>query len=464
MTKTQFPDIRVLIAGILVFVTAFLVVGSLNRPAHDDLDFIYQASDKGIAGSVVHYYQTWNTRWASIFVSSLYYSSYIKIQSLLPFHFVTLLLLSGICYLLCKNIFGKLNIHSTRTETGVLAMLLVAGTFFSSFSIADAFYWVNTSSMYLWNLMAFMFLISIILSDQSNFIKLITAILMGVYIGGSSEPFVFLILITALPLMYYLIIRNVNKRTVTHLIVFTLMVILAFSISYLGEGHSNRSGFLPQTTIIQKSWILTKSAIKLFIIYLPKKVLITSLFAFSFYFVGQRSSNLFNKYFVGKTTLNLSLFLWVGFIILSILSITPVVLIMSEMGPERSWTQISWMLMICMSAQFYLLGARSSIHQDTVARLNKSVPWILLVFIVVTSSSETMRSVRYADKWDERMEMLYEYKNEGRTELLQIEQKLPETGWLHNAEITSNPDHFTNQHLKSYIKADFNIVLQQEEK
>jgi len=459
MTNTQIPDIRIIIASLIVFVIAFLTVGALNKPAHDDFDFIYQTSEKGVTGSVNYYYQSWNTRWASIFVASVFYYLYIKLQTLLPFHIITLVVLFGTCLLLLKNLFNKLSIVTSKKESAVFAMLLTSGIFFSSFSIPDAFYWVNTSCMYLWNLMSFMFLISMMLSDRSDFIKLIVVALTGVYIGGSSEPFVFLILITSLPTIYFLIVQNTKKSTVTHLIVFTLMVLLAFSISYLGEGHSNRSGFLPQTTILEKSWILIKSSIKLIGLYLPQKILIAALFSIPFYFIGQRSSNQFSKYFVGRSTLNLSLRLWIGFIILSILSITPVVLIMSEMGPERSWTQISWMLMLCMSAQFYFLGARSSIHQDTVSRLSKSVPWILFVFIVVTSSSETIRSVRYAGMWDERMEMLYEHKNEGRTELVGLEQKLPETGWLHNAEISPDRTHFTNQHLRKYIGAEFKIEL-----
>jgi tRNA A37 threonylcarbamoyladenosine synthetase subunit TsaC/SUA5/YrdC len=57
------------------------------------------------------------------------------------------------------------------------------------------------------------------------------------------------------------------------------------------------------------------------------------------------------------------------------------------------------------------------------------------------------------------MEMLEKKVNEGNSAVVHIKNKLPETYVLHSAEITSNPHHFTNQHLKNYLGAEFDIVL-----
>ncbi len=445
----------------IIFVISFLTTGYFNRPAHDDFDFIVKTSEYGITGATAYFYDTWNTRWSSILLASVFYKIYITYSTLLPFHIVTLAVSLLALFIFIKSLLSFLKFKSTTRSKIVLSLLAFAGIFYISFSISDSYYWINTSAMYLWNLVAFILFVGIFISKLHFINKLVISIITGIYIGGSSEPFIF-ILIPSLILFIYLFkifYQKRNKNSLTILLLFVLCISGSFIYSYMGQGHVNRSEFLPDTTILLKAWILIKSVIKLLGIYLPGRMILAFLFSIPWYYVGLQAEKKSIKVFEDYTGPKLILILWGLFIVTSVVSLVPIVWLMSEMGPPRSWTHISWLLYFSTATTLLILGYKYKANTKLLKLLKRYYVLALFLFILPISIQIFNLSLNYSKAWDQRMNELKKYMESEKSGVITIKKKLPKSGFLHNAEITSNPQHFTNQHLKEYLGSEFEIVL-----
>ncbi len=444
-----------LIAG-GVFILSFLWNGVHNRPAHDDFEFLAMVSDLGIIGSVAYYYDHWNTRWAAILAANLFYHNYENTGTFLAFHVITLVVWYLVIYNLVRNIFRTHPIM--RWQLITLTTCSVSGLFFATFNYADSYYWVNTSAMYHWNLVAFAFFVSVYLGSASPLYKYAVALVTGLYIGGAGETFV----VMASTLLLGILSLNLLKRTVTQpalLLTFLAMILSGVLISYLGQGHEIRSQFLPATDITFKFWVLVKSMVKFMFLKIPSKLAPLILFSTPWYFAGNSLRRLDIRFAerVEFKTLLITAFLAV--VVMALITFAPLAWLMSEMGPERAWNHLSWVLYMAISGIFFYMGNHMNLSFLTNSTVQKVTGSMIILYTLFVSTPAVLSATAYSNSWDERIETINKKISTSASDTILIENRLVVPEWLHSAEISSDPAHFTNQHLKRYLKTSKEIRL-----
>lgn len=433
---------RALIPALVVFAACFMALAWFNRVASDDFEFMYRFRELGFLESIRFFYDTWNTRWVAIGLMNLVWLGEGSVTSLLLYHFISLLLLWVAFMRLTVNFIAE------NKTAAILSGYLAVAFFYSCFNIADVFFWINTSTMYLYGSIAAIFGAAEVTGKRKGIIPYLILLIAGIYAGASYEPLAFVLLIAGVAYAFY----TYSKRTATRpqflkLLIFLLAVCTAFAISYAGEGHHIRAGFLPQTTITSKAFILTKALFKMYFIKLPAIALATLLFSMPWMLIGQM------KKYEWMTTRLLKQVSGI-FLILVFLSIGPVVWVMSEMGPKRAWTQIALYFTIYAAFLSCYAGVHSTL-KISLTGITKFYAVIGVLYIAATFLPQIIKASAYANAYDARMELIMQQPE--NSTLVRL-KPLPDSGWLHSAEISEDSTHFTNQHLKRNLNVPFNLI------
>src|SRR5688572_16368771 len=331
---------RFLLIPLVLFLISFLIVGYFNRFATDDFDFLNKLREHGVVGSVKWYHEHWSIRWTSVLLLNGMLLLTLKGGTLVWFHLISISLLFGGFYRIIKQVL------SPAKEALLLSGYLSVAFFFACFSISEVFFWINASTSYLFGVIALLFAIGEILNKQQSALSFLSLAGCGLFIGGAYEPMVFTCMVACMVVLF-LQVRpynwNVGKIVINKkIIIFLSVLMFAFAISYSGEGHVVRSTYLPQTDFIFKLWVWMKAVVKIFIIYIPKIILPVLLLSFPCFLTGlSQPLPWVTNGIVKKIT--------ISFICLTIISLLPTAFLMSEMGPERAWTQISLYLVIYIS-------------------------------------------------------------------------------------------------------------------
>lgn len=437
-----------LLYALAIFVAGFALLAFFNRLASDDLECFAVYAEYGITGSVKYFYDHWNVRWCAIGTMNLIFAAYTHLPALWLYHLGSLALLWYGWYRLIVNTGWIGNASSLQMVT--LSGFTTIAFFFACFSISDVFFWINTSTMYLLSVIAFLHAAASIFSQRGNALPASVIAVCGVYIGGSCEPFTLVLFLTCVAL---LLSRNrlnlLQPHHFSRVLLLAVFLCVSFVITYQGQGHTIRAEFLPQTGITYKFWVFVKSFAKLMLVKCPEVLLPVLLFSFPWYLVGRH----YKWPALSQQNLKVVTLL---FLMLAVLSLAPVVYVMSEAGPERAWTQLSlYFTMYCAFVSAFA-GAQSA-SKFQITFLNKVYGTLIILFLLAALVPKVRMAALYAQSYDQRMEFLQQQKDAAVTGVVKVQPLLP-SGWLHSAEITTDSSHYTNRHLKRFLKADFNIV------
>ncbi len=458
----RIPGKPLLLLSAILFILWYVIAGYFNRPAHDDFDFLYQVRESDPINATQYYYQTWNTRWVAIFFANLFYKLYLIQKTFITFHIVTLILIITSLGMLISAFLKRIQISFNFSTLFTITVLIFSSVFFSTFSIEDAYYWVNTTTMYSWNIAMFLIFASVVIDPNKNLSSFIIAVFTGFIIGGSSEPFCIMLIVTisAFIMVTLSVSNKINKVT----LMFLIAMLCSFAISYLGPGHVQRSQFLPDTGIFLKAFVLVKSMIKLFIIELPSKLPYAILSGLLGYLIGTQtqegSLHILNKSKFADSFIKLSIL----FIALCLISLAPIAYLMSEMGPPRALTHIAWLFVVYIFLNMFIYGYKREGNSQFLIPLSRFYPWIVATFILVTGLGAIKKAYDYSAAYDERMQLIEQEVSNGRQETLVITKSLPDPGWLHSAELTPYPSSFINSQMQKYLNTDFSMIIEKEAK
>ncbi len=437
---------RLLLLPIAAFVVLFTCVSFYNRYATDDFEFLNKLHEYGWAGSVQWFHAHWNTRWSAIALLNLVLLITQSVGSLWWYHLMSLGLLTWGFQRNVKHV-----CQTTTATSWLLGSYLAVALFYCCFSISDVFFWVNTSTMYLYGIIALLFAISEITTHNHTVMSYLRLACFGLCTAGAYEALVFTIMTVCVVTLVIQWKKNewqvwqmpFDKKVV----ILLSALIFGFAISYWGEGHLIRSSYLPQTTFAVKMLAWIKSSIKMFVFHWPQSMLIALFIAFPFFIAGTRHS--------GKTvpikTVKIAAFV---LLLLIFISMFPVAFIMSEMGPERAWTQVA--LFSVLFAAFIswtagtLIGKRWMHYQPEGIFVTGA-----LIFICSTGIPAAVKSSKYAKGWDKRIELLRNHTSSSGDTITVV--PLPDPGWLHSAEISESADFYHNRFLKVFLKSGFEI-------
>jgi len=426
----------------------FLLLGYYNRFASDDFEFLIKLREYGFAGSVKWFHEHWNTRWSAIALLNASLLFTVKSGSLIWYHLFSIGMLWWAFYRIIRNITVQ-----PKLSDSIFAGYAAVAFFYCCFSISDVFFWINTSCMYLFGCIALLFAIAEITAKKHTTGSYLRLAAFGLFLAGAYEPLVFTCMVSCLVVLTVLVYRhhwNVWRLPFDKkVIIFLSAMMLGFAISYSGEGHVVRSTFLPQHDFGFKFWVWIKALIKMFGMHAPSKLLLALMFSLPWFLFGTGHNLVWFTADVLKKITSV-------FLLLIMISLLPVAFIMSEMGPERAWTQISVYIVIYAGFLACYAG-RALKNKYDINYVTKLYIFISALYILATGITKVVEAKKYSSAYDARMENILNHRDAGKKEVLVL-SPIPDAGWFHSAEISSDSTFYNNTFLKNFLKLDFEIV------
>ncbi|MDQ3051195.1 MAG: hypothetical protein M3Q95_09950 [Bacteroidota bacterium] len=440
---------RLLVIPLLLFLISYVFVSSQNRFASDDFEFLNKLREFGVMGSVKWFHENWNTRWASITLLNFILLFSIQSGSLVWYHLISLTLLWLAFY---RNIRNRLS--QGRRNDLLNAGYAATAFFFACFSISDVFFWVNTSTMYLYGCIALLFAVAEITTKTHSVASYFRLAGFSLFLSGAYEPLVFTCMLVCIMLLGYFVRSHgwrvwlfpVDKK----IIILLSALLLGFAISYSGDGHVVRSLYLPQTGFAFKLWVWIKAVGKMFVFYVPAKLLPVLLFSLPWFLLGASG----NFYWLNPAVLKR---VTAAFVLLVSIALLPVAFIMSEMGPERAWTQVS--LYLTLYVGFVACYSGKALRMKPM--MNNVVGIYVFIgglYLAATGISAGVKAIGYRNAYDARIATILTNQKTVKKDPFYL-KPLPDSGWLHTAELGANPGHFNNIFLKTYFDLDFDVIV-----
>lgn len=441
----------------LVFAVIFLLVGRNQRFAGDDFHYLVKAQDLGIWDSVIYYYNNWNTRWASSFARATLLKLFGSNHSTLIVNVGSLLLGLFSIKAFISSIISQSRIPLTSKQQWIIASYLLMVVFHTTFGKADSWFWLSSVPSYLWGCFAALLGGSLLLKRESSVLKHLAVSGLFIYVGGSSES---VALATIIALCYLGFISHKRKlqvsinRKALHLA--TISCLISFGICLIGPGLDVRKEFLPHYPVSDKLivgfWNYFKFNFKEIPLLLPLVILMVSPFGFfgrkhlQFQLISIKELFWANKRIWGLADLTIAILAF------------SIAFVMGEMGPTRTWLPISFVVVAVAVFIAYQLGTWAYIKSNgKLLHLVIGAQVILLSYQLVSGYDQVYKTNMYASAVDQRMTLIETFNLAPNT-IYHLE-KLPDSGWLFSAEITSDTAHFTNDHLELFFENKYNLAL-----
>lgn len=394
----------ILLSILIVSYLLLLFLAWYNTLADDDLLMWAAVKREGVLGATLEQYRSWNTRWMSFLFLHTWLYFLNPQSSLFLYHLFTFCML----FAAFKRIVDSPEIKSAlqfRDNSAFAAGLGVLALFICTYNIGDTWFWINTSTMYGWNLIVLIYAFSLVLRPLGSS-SLQSALLnvCGLYVGGAAEPAAILVLIL-IP-AFLLLKKDQAAPYKSNIIHFLTGLCIAFAIAFAGEGHSRREAALPDLSLLNLVLHSVYFSLKIILWHSPLRWLcalglLTAVFR-------QRTNSPRNPL---RDAL-LALSAWIAVVVVHTSFIT---YIMGDYGPARAWSFLSLWLVVCSSWWLY--------HHTGQIRVKVlwGLQFISLVLIVGTALQQLRVIPEYA-------RMVKEI-NEGRRPY--EDQKLPDHGLLH---------------------------------
>lgn len=438
----------------LLFAALYLVLSFNNRPAADDFYYLARVHQTGIWDCMKSLYDSYSGRWSAyLFTGAVISGSHHQWIPVL-FHLATL----GSLIVLVSLILGKilkdhLKLPLHRGQVMVYATVLTAGFFFTSYSIGETWFWVVQVCTYLWSILMSLLLLFSLLNRRPLWLNIFLIVLAAGFIGGASESYALInifLLSAALVVLNLFPVKITGQRKVPQilngkLILALCLMVAAFAITMAAPGNRVRYDALPHPPAAELFWIQIRSWLKIVILRTGRNLPFLLLFSLPFMTLGfqYRSSAP-----LGKKEL-LKRILWWGLagLILIFIFLMPTVVIMSEMGPDRALSFISFMIMTGFAALGFLTGSQVKLRPVFMKSLPFLTSLVMTGVIGYVLAIQVPLSSRYARAVDARMERLFQIRNADPEQPVLLDS-LPPSGMLYSAEITTDPDHFLNRFLE----------------
>ncbi len=392
---------------LLLTIAGWLFLSWYNVLLDDDLVMLEAVKKGGILEATIGHYNTWNTRWMSFFFLHCWMTCWNEESSLFFYHLFTLLALLYSSHRMVKAMIlsGWISTAYPIQEwlfAGFISAALITGTF----HIGDTWFWVNTSTMYGWNLILILFAMGLTLMPVKN--RLLQSSLMtftGLYTGGASEPAVACLLLILPALLFSG--KKISAAYKPHILIFLIGMSVSFAIALAGEGHGKREAALPDLTF--QNWILKSAyfSAKIAFFHSPLRLLLMLVLLLPVFSITEnRTSPPPRKALLVAAG---------GWIMLVTIHTSFITFIMGDYGPERSWSFISFFSLFLVSwyIRYYSVV--------TPVILKKAAMWAAVMLVTVVFAMQVKEIPFYTD---------YVRKVKAK-EILYDPKSVPPSGLLH---------------------------------
>ena len=319
---------------LLLFMLGFGLLAYYNVLMDDDLMMLRGVQAHDIVGATIDHYDSWNTRWMSFLFLHTWMSFWTEDNSPLLYHLFTLGSLFFVSDLFLRSLQTNKSL-SAFTSTGdriLKSGLFTAAIIISTFHIGDTWFWVNTSTMYGWNLIALLGAVSITIQPLRNkFIQDSLITFLGLYVGGAAEPAVVCLFIILVVVLIFKTDSTQEYRN--HIINFLIGMGVSFGIALAGDGHSKREAVLPDLSIVD--WLIHSGyfSAKIAFIHAPLRIFLVLTLLYPIF--SNNSST--TKLSVSKGTL----YAVMALLFVVVLHTYFITYVMGDYGPPRAWSFIS---------------------------------------------------------------------------------------------------------------------------
>jgi hypothetical protein len=447
----------------LLFVTMFFLIALNNCFAADDFYSIGTIRQNGVLYFLNEVYSNWNFRLMPLLIASLIFkfSDFYFLPFIISLVGFALFVFSS--YLLLKTvILNYLKANKRKNEILVITIAFTSAFFFNCYSINETWFWVSASVTYLWSICFFNFALFIFISKNHKAIHYLLLAFSAFYIGSASEPFAIQILI----LSSFLLCFNFNfvitqKALRNKCAVFLFFLIAALLLAYFAPGRTVRQSYFMSGTAVNAVLMCCRALIKM-ILYLlvhssPYLIVTLILFALLGYYLADEKKIKLRKYFsIKKSCFYLFLFSMAIFI-----GIFPMAYVMQDLAFNRTLTHISYLLncFICFLA--FIVGIKIENRFLMNKNFESIFCFVAITLLLIRGVSEFSIAKRYHVAFSSRIKNLKNLNSLETSKVVNLEP-LPESGWIHSAELSSDYNYDQNYFFKNALNLKFEIQVKTE--
>ncbi|TXB66811.1 hypothetical protein FRY74_01100 [Vicingus serpentipes] len=422
----------------VLFIIFLIITSGFNRLAADDFYYIGELSTKSVSEVYQHLYFKWHGRWTSNFSQVISFKFYefpffLFFANLISFSFLFLS-----TYSLAANLKKRFVLNLNKNELIVYTFVFLSVFFFCCVSPSSSWFWHTSAVVYLWSVTAFIYLFALFIKPSTSILEYVLLVLSSIYLGGSNEPL-------ALFSLVFLSYHFYQTKKATTILSFSL-ILIAFLINYFSSGTTFRDGITPSLSFGNLIVYTGYGTLKFFLFSSYKTFIPALLLASPFYLLGQKQSAE-KSFFNPKKEL---LFSFLFIIFFAILNQLLVIYALGGLAPDRSTTASSILIALVIVRYLYLLGKH---HKPNYLKLKLIIIFNCIGLFVFTSITSYYH-FNYAKAYDERMEGIA-----NSSEKLITVRPLPFSGYIYSAEISTDTNYFSNQHLKAGLGLDQEIRL-----
>lgn len=450
-----------------LFLLLYFSLGYHNRLAIDDFHFLANVKEFGILNGTIEEYNSWSSRWVSVLLNHFVLFMNEKWKwTLFTFSLLNLTFFVITIQFLTKKIlncffFGrKLNIGLANKNTWIrfnISLFLVSLLFITTFSIAETWFWLCSTTTYLWSNIMFFLGLACLLGQKKQIKSSVIGGISFIYVGGSSGP---LALISIFILFSFLIIstldklpNNISKKSFNlKTTLYLCCCLFSFLILYFSKGNTIRLHSFEEISIFYSIILNFKMVGIILLKQLPFTILLSSYLCLP---IGALLKVDSDKIKINlKRDLLLTTLTYVIILFLYQLSITYKT---SDIGANRALFFVSLLSTFFILIVYFLL-------LNTVKITYKRLKFItilpllssILIFGILFFKQQPLLS-NYSHSYDQRIHFLNNVENRNKT--LELSPLSP-SGLLFSAEISTDTSHFSNQHMKKGLGLNFTIALE----
>jgi len=447
-----------LVLNNFLFVSLYCFLLLFNRYAADDYFELWSSQTRGVRNTMLYFFQNWTSKPSAITLSVFSLGKFPEHTVLIGTGLGVYIFLLTALFLLCKRAAISASINLTNKWNALFSMQFCCAFFFTSVSIGETWFWVCSVHAYLLSLVIFLWGLVFLFNGKKNSATYLGLSLCFIYVMGAAESFaVFVVFLCLLALLAVLLIPEKIRQLaeVKHILpkltAITLLSITCLLVISNLPGTRIRKNFLQQAGFFQTLYLPARTMLYLALKKLPARLLLLILFALPFSLPGSRLKNSpFAENLFGTKSIFATVCL-TG--VLIYFSLMPACYLMADRGPERSFTVISFMLVLLFVYLAFALGYKKEglllARLRTASLLCSSA--VLLVYFV----QQTQIAPAYSKALSSRIASVTEENKKGRTTVMDL-PPLPPSGYYYSAELSSDTTFYNNLFFKRRFGLKFN--------
>ncbi len=453
----------------LFFLLLYGILCLHNRLAIDDFHFLSNVRQFGVVGGTIEEYHSWSSRWVSVFVNHgvLFFHERTPI-SLFAFGIFNLLLFISVVFLFLKYLvkiprdFHVGLIQEKGKEKVIrnwlllnLSIFLVSIIFIATIRINETWFWLCSSTTYLWSNIMFLLGITSLFVKNRKAVFNFLAYFSFFYIGGSSGPLAIVSLLVLFVILALtrskIIFFGTNQDLIFKRASISFIFCLgAFLVLFFAHGNEVREQFFDSISI-GESFILNIKMVGIIVIkrlplILPFiAILCLPMIAFGHYDKRSKPQSQWKQKLV---------WLVVFYFFMIFIFQLPITYKTQDVAAFRALLFVTTLTVFFFLFGYYIVGRNTTLSMRWY-RFFMTIPFMvsLLLFTYEFFQQHSITS-RYSQAYDQRM--IYIKRNQQRFKVLELDP-LPFSGMLLSAELSEDTSHFSNQHLKKALGLSFNV-------